>query len=719
MDLQTYWLILKRRWLPATLVFGAILGLSVAYLKAQEPIYRAQGKLRFTRDATPSITGVGEEQGEVAPLIADNNPISTEMGVIRSIPIVQETIDQLQLQNEAGQKLKPQQFLNRLNLNAERGTDLLEIAYLDPEPERAESVVNVLMKTYLEQHLQENRAQTIAARQFIKQQLPTVEASVRRAEAALRQFKQDNQVSSLEDEEAAIVSSQAELRRRITDARAELADANAQSREFYQQLQMNPQQAITATALSQSPGVQEALTQLQTIESQLSTERVRFYDAHPVITDLETRRANLLALLNQRIDQTLQNQPRPNATLQIGELRASLAGDFVRSEIRRQGLSQQLAILSDAQTFYQQRVGALPRLEQEQRELLRQLEAAQSTYSLLLNRLYEVQVAENQNVGNARIIQAAYVLDSPVAPRPLSYLLLGGILGTIAALATALALEATDQSIRTVKEAREQFGVPLLGVIPFHRGLSPNPFTPSTYPLENGSNLLSGPWLSSPMPDAFQALRANLKSLCGRVLKTIAVTSAAPHEGKSFVAAHLAMAIAQAGQRVLLVDANLRSPSQDSLWQQPNQTGLSQLILDAAELNGLKHQVAPNLDLLTSGPISQDPTTLLDSPHMSAVMEQLAAHYDLVVIDTPSLGTAVDAAILGSIADGVMLVTRPGYMDVVNANIAKERLDRLGNKVLGQVINGVFDQTEPYRYRDPHSMATEGNGQSHAALLKN
>ncbi|MCU0526334.1 MAG: polysaccharide biosynthesis tyrosine autokinase [Elainella sp. Prado103] len=717
MDVQTYWLILKRRWLPATLMFAAIMGLSVAHLNAQEPIYRAQGKLRFTRDVTPSITGVGEEQGEVAPLFADNNPISTEMGVIRSIPTVQATIDQLQLKDGAGNLMKPHQFLNRLSLTAERGTDLLEIAYLDPDPRKAESVVNVLMKTYLEKHLQENRAQTIAARQFIKQQLPTVEANVRQAEAALRQFKQENQVASLEEEESAIVGSQETLRRRITDAKAELADANAQSQEFYRQLQMNPQEAIAATALSQSPGVQEALTQLQTIESQLSIERVRFYDAHPVISDLEARRANVLALLNQRVDQTLQNQARPNANLQIGELRAALAGDFVRSEIRRQGLSQQLAILSNAQDFYQRRIAALPQLEQEQRELMRQLEASQSTYSLLLSRLYEVQVAENQNVGNARIIQSAYILEQPVAPRPLSHFLLSGIIATIAALATALALEATDKSIRTVKEAREQFGVALLGVIPFHRGLSPQSLT---YPLfENvGSSLLVNHWLSSPMQDAFQVLRANLKGLCAeRVMKTIAVTSAAPHEGKSFVAAHLAMVLAQSGQRVLLVDANLRSPGQDKLWNQPGQAGLSNLIAEAVELSELIHQVAPNLDLLTTGTIVQDSTTILDSPRMSAVMGQLASHYDLVMIDTPSLGTAVDAILLGHLADGVMLVTRPGYMDVVNANIAKERLDRLNHKVLGQVINGVFDKTEPYRYRDQQGVVLENNGHSQPAIL--
>ena len=698
MEFQQYWSILKRRCLPASLVFSAVSILTVFTLRTQDVIYQAQGKLRFTRDATPSLTGVGEERDALAPLIAENNPISTEMGIIRSVPTVQQTIDRLNLKDENGNELTPNQFLSHLSLQSERGTDLLEISYTHPNPQEAKAVVDTLMKVYLDKNLQDNRAQTVAAREFIEEQLPKAEASVRQAEATLRQFKEANQVASLEEEAAAIVTAQEELRRRITEAQSELANANAQVEEFYNQLKMNPQEAIAVTSLSQSAGVQEALTQLQTIESELATERARFFDEHPVIADLEARRANLLAVLDQRIDQTLLGQSRPNEGLQIGELKADLAGEFVRSEITRRGLSNEVNTLNNAQAFYEQRINALPRLEQEQRELTRRLEAAQSTYSLLLSKLYEIQVAENQNVGNARIVQEAYVLEEPVAPRPLSHMATGGILAVLGAIATALALEAMDKSIRTIREAREVFGMTLLAVLPFYKNNGRRPFLPGGSE-SSMSEVIVRDLPTSPISETYRMLQANLKFLSSdHPLKTIVITSSVPQEGKSVVTANLAMVMAQSGHNVLIVDADMRSPRQHKIWDVLNEAGLSNVIVEQRDPTTVIKEVAPNLDVLTSGVIPPNPTALLDSQRMAALIAQVSQHYRFVIFDTPALNVAADVPILGKMTDGILLVTRTGVVDLVSAGLAKERLEQSDQKVLGQVINGVVPEDESLSY---------------------
>ncbi|HEY9887862.1 MAG TPA: GumC family protein [Candidatus Obscuribacterales bacterium] len=490
MDIRQYWFVLKRRWLPASVIFTAVSALTIVALARQTEIYQAEGKLRFTpSDRRSALTGVGVTEGEFNPLVESNNPLVTEMEIIRSEPIVGETLRRLASYQPQAAPLTRQTLLDHLQLTNVRGTDILLVAYQHPEPELAATVVDTLMAVYLEGHVQENRVEAIAAREFLEQELPAAEGRVREAEAALRAFQEANQVAALEEEKGAVVTATETLRQRVAEAQAALAEAQARSAAFSQQLGLSPQAAIAVTTLSQSPGVQEILTQYQAVEAQLAVERVRFHDESPVVQDLLQRQANLASLLQDRVTHVLGGQAiAPDLNLQIGELQAALAGDLAETEATRLGLAQQLSSLKQAQTFYAQRLAALPRLEQEQRELLRRLEAAQATYSLLLGRLHEMRIAENQTVGNARILQQAFVGANPVAPATLSFLMTGGLVAVLLAAGTAFALEMQDQSIKTARAARHLFELTLLGVIPLHRsagrlrqGDRPPPIAPSMW----------------------------------------------------------------------------------------------------------------------------------------------------------------------------------------------------------------------------------------------
>ncbi len=146
---QQYWLILKRRWLPASVVFASVFALTVLSLLLQKPVYEAEGKLLFKKTSTTSsITGLGTDVGQLNPLQKESTPVDTEAEIIRSVPIIQKTITRLDLKDFGGAPLKLQNFLQQLNVSNIRGTDVLQISYKATDPEKTAAVVNTLMAVY-------------------------------------------------------------------------------------------------------------------------------------------------------------------------------------------------------------------------------------------------------------------------------------------------------------------------------------------------------------------------------------------------------------------------------------------------------------------------------------------------------------------------------------------------------------------------------------------
>ena len=696
--LDQIWQILRRRLLPASLIFTAITAVVTAYGFSQTPIYEAEGKLRFkSRDTTSALIGLGDGLGELEALNFQENPISTELAIIRTAPIIQDTIEALDLRDREGESLKANDFLSNLELSNERGADILTVAYRSPDSEQAKKVVNTLMQVYLDQHLLANRAETAAARMFLEEQLPSAEARALEAEAELRDFKERNQVIDLAEETASTVASMESLQTKITEVSAQLEDTNAQFETLNARLGRDPEAALIVTALSQSEGIQQVLLDYQQVETELAAEKVRFQDQHPRIVDLETQRHNLEAVLNDRIEAVAGEGNLPaKANLQVGQVEADLVADYIRLDARLLGLSQQAEFLLQAEATRQERALMLPRLEQEQRELERRLQAAQATYSLLLQRFQEARVAENQNVGNVRIIQPAEVLSAAVAPRKKLYFVTGAMLGGLLAAGATLLLEAQDQSIKTVEEAKSRFGLPVLGVIPtFGKSLrlskrrdSDERLIPSLVVCDESASLAA---------EGYHMLRSNLKYLnSDHPPKVLTISSSLPHEGKSTVASNLAAAMAQAGQKVLLIDADLQHPIQHWIWNSTHRSGLSHVLVGETPVSRAVIDVMPNLSVLLAGVLPPNPAALLDSQRMIAMLEYFKSRYDFVLLDAPALSGGASASILGKMSDGLLLVVRPGVANYQSSNYANALLEQSKQTVLGLIINGVISDYEPY-----------------------
>ncbi|MGA9379687.1 MAG: lipopolysaccharide biosynthesis protein, partial [Phormidium sp.] len=378
--LQYYWLLLKRRWQPASSVFILVVFLCSLSASLEKPVYEAVGKLSLKKiSPTSSLTGLGKEIGEFTAIGDQTNPLSTEVEMIRSLPMLQKTINQLKLKDPGGNPLKIKDFLAKLKVMNIRGTDILTVSYQDQNPQITAAVVNTLINLYIENNQTVNRMEATAARNFLEKQLPQAEAALRQAEVALRQFKEQNKVVALQEEARSAVEVIAKLEEQIALAKSQYADLNAQQISFKQQLQMNSQKALIATSLSQSSAVQEALRDYQQVERQLAMEETRFQETHPVIVDLINKKETLQALLESRIKTVVGEQTQSKqGNLQIGDLKPKLIEEFVKVEAKRQGLADQIVALSNVQIAYKQRMNVLPRLEKEQRELENKLQVSQA-----------------------------------------------------------------------------------------------------------------------------------------------------------------------------------------------------------------------------------------------------------------------------------------------------------------------------------------------------
>ncbi|MBV6623906.1 MAG: polysaccharide biosynthesis tyrosine autokinase [Rivularia sp. (in: Bacteria)] len=695
-DIQQYWLILKRRWLFLVAAMLGSIGLSWFIILRQKPEYQANGLLLFKSDRISSLTKAGEKIGDLESLMREGNPLETQAVIVQSEPILQEVIDTLNLKDDDGKPLEPEAL--DIKIEPLVGTDVINVSYTDEKPKLAASIVNQVMKSYVDNNIESNRAQVVAAGEFLKKQVPLSKIELEQATQALLQFKNQNQVIQLPEEATAAIQNISRLDGEINQARASLAELTAQESQIASKLDFSANQAVEITSLNQISGVQEVLGELQKVQTQLASERANYTPAHPLIKKLENQEALLQSLLQQRKQQASGTQRNiPNNRLQIGEIKQSLVNQLVQIQTEKDGVQTRLQTLNNIRDNYQRKLAILPNLEKQQTELERRLSVAQTDYENLITRLQEIELAEKQTIGNSRIIQKARVPKKPTLSKMTLLLAGGGVfVGLLFGIAAAFTVDLIDRSLKTVKEIEAFFNYTLVGLIP--------KFEPDSKSADsNVVNTISPRIIVASSPrtmihEAYQMLQANLKFISHKEVRTIAVTSSVVGEGKSEVTANLGAILAQGGQKVLIVDADMRQPMQHHLWGLINSGGLSNVIVGQDELYRCHHQVTENLSVLTAGVQPPNPSALIDSAGMDSLIQQLLPNYDYIIFDTPPLAGTPDAAVLGKMVDGVLLVARPRVVDSASATAAKSLLERSEAKVLGIVANAVNVKQEPESY---------------------
>ena len=386
------------------------------------------------------------------------------------------------------------------------------------------------------------------------------------------------------------------------------------------------------------------------------------------------------------------------------EVRAVRAQLSAREGELRAAVQQNLLVLSGQIENEQSQLNQIradqanfPELENRLQELNIQLGLDQETVRFLTSQQYQAEITTAAASAYVSVVDpagGAY----PVTTGSRTNLLLGAILGLILGVGAAFFLEYLDRTVRTSADVEMLLSIPVLGIIPRLRKVPPESEADDR---RAGLPLLVALDPLDPAAEAYRSLRMNIMfmSTDERPIKTLLFSSPGPSEGKSTTSINFAVMLAQQGERVLLVDADVRRPALHRAMDVLREPGLTDLLTGNAEVrDAVRPNVLPNLDLLPSGPFPSNPSELLNSKKMKQVLKDFEGTYGHIILDSPPILAVTDSAILGAHTDGVVLVLRSGETEQRAAERAVEQIRRVGVRIFGAVLNEVASTTVEESY---------------------
>ena len=735
-NLLDYWRVVwKRRWNAAAiaLIVIAVVGFRTFTVT---PTYTAKGTLLIEKE--PNILTF-EEIFQIESFRDDY--YQTQYKLLQSRALAENVVERLKLPEKMAAERKPKKgkpardpknpafrrsvidsFLSRIEVRPVRMTRLVELSFKDNVPEFAAEAVNALFDSFIDMNIEAKYEATEQATEFLTGQIASLRAEIENSEKELQNYGEEKNIIALSDKETTIINKLGELNTALTDAQINRVKKEA----YYNEIRNVSPEYFPETLTN--PLIQKLREEYARLSREYMKKSETFRPDYPEMqrlkTELETAR-NLLEAETKNLIKAA-----------YSDYQASLNKEKSLEEVFNKQKQEAFQLNSNSIAYNSLRI---------------ELDNKKSMHETLLRRQSETGVAarlRGLRTSNVRVVDKAQVPLSSSSPRKKLNLILALIVGLFGGVGLAFLFDYLDNSVKTSEDV-ERFGrLPSLGVVPefsvdgFRKGYgygygygrkekkdqgskkmkiavkshtSSNPAGGSdekkaealpkakeTRPPLRSIELIALHAPKSSFTESYRLIRtALLLSSADPEMKAIVVSSPLPSEGKSATVSNLAVTLAQAEKKVLLIDSDLRKPRQHRIFGLKNLDGLTNYLTIGVELKALiKPTEIPNLFLINAGPVPPNPAELLGSEKMGKLVKQLKQFFDYILFDSSPLLVVPDALVLAPHTDGLILVVWGGKTPRESLRKAREQLDLMKFRPLGVIINHLNIRDHNYYYKD-------------------
>ncbi|MEM1030025.1 MAG: polysaccharide biosynthesis tyrosine autokinase [Myxococcota bacterium] len=703
---------LRKYWATSLAVFVLVVAGTVFFTMGQKRIYEAEATVMFDPSPPRPLGSRVESVVDMGAGTYWNNQeyYETQYAILQSRRVALAVVNDQALHRDAAwlanlpedaslpeeegaasdQEVDPdlaaEILRGRLSVQPVIDSRLATVRYQDASPERAQRVLAAVVDTYIEQNLENALASTTSAADWLARQLDSLKTDLESSEIDLHDYKTKNDILSVAfDDKSTMLGEQlSQINHELTRVRAQLQEANARYRQLARARDDDPQR-IDSHELLRSPL-------------------------------MGTLRADHAQALSEKKALLGENKGPKHPEVQAADARVRAAEKAILKEVDnvKRAYAADVAVLSSHAGGLMSMLDAAKKqahehnlLEIEYKRLNRARENTEKLYSLVLERMKESDLTRMLRVNNVSIVDRPLVPGAPVRPRVTLQLLVGLLLGLALGVGASFGRSLLDRTIKVPEDIEEGLSLTVLGLLPQSAKMKAGAaegaarrFRGRRAPTGRKPELVVHDEPMGGVAEAARAIRTNLMFMePDTPYETLLVTSAGPSEGKTTVACCIAITLAQAGQRVVLVDCDLRRPRIRRVFDvEATDGGLTSVLLGEPLDQSTFETSVPGLTVLPAGPVPPNPAELLHTERFKSLLDDLKGRFDRVILDSPPVVAVTDPTILSTLVDGCVLVVRANQTKKNLALHAVRSLRAVGDNVSGVVLNAVDFSRSEYAY---------------------